>query len=82
MKALLTRYNTDMQPVKTAGNDPDNRRFTRSYKSFAALYRYAIVPALKQWDGRLVAEIWNADNIFGEPDRKMTWNTNIFSKQA
>lgn len=78
MRALLTRLNENCQPIKTAGNDPKYRRLTKSYRSKAMLYRYAIVPALKDWDGRLKAEIWNGDNIYINPDSVQTWNTNIF----
>jgi hypothetical protein len=82
MKAILTKFDENNSPVKTAGNDPDNRRLTKSYKSFAMLYRYAIVPALRQWNGRLKAEIWNGENIYSDPDRVQTWNNHIFSKGA
>ena len=78
MRAILTKLDKNCEPIRTAGNDPDNRRLTKSYKSFATLYRYAIKPALRQWDGRLKAEIWKTDNIYQEPDRVSTWNTNIF----
>lgn len=82
MRAIITRCDENCRPIKTAGNDPDYRRLTKSYKSFAMLYRYAIKPALKQWDGRLQAEIWNGDNIYKEPDKFMTWNTHIFKKES
>ena len=77
MRAILTKLDTECKPVATAGNDPANRRLTKSYKSFAMLYRYAIRPALKQWGGRLTAEIWNGDNIYKDPDRVQTFNTHI-----
>lgn len=80
MKAILERLDKNCRPIQTTGNDPDYRRLTKSYRSFAMLYRYAIKPALGQWDGRLKAEIWNGDNIFKKPDRVITWNTHIFDK--
>ena len=81
MRAILTRYNSDQKPIASLGNDPENRRLTKEYKSFAMLYRYAIRPALKQWDGRLKAEIWDNDNIYTESDRVLTWNTHIYSNK-
>jgi hypothetical protein len=80
MKAILTKHNANNEPITMVGNDPDNRRLTKSYKSFAMLYRYAILPALRQWNGRLRAEIWNGENIYSDPDRVQTWNTHIFDK--
>lgn len=78
MRALLTRLDKQCKPVATAGNNPGERRLTKEYKSFAMLYRYAIKPALKQWDGRLKAEVWNGENIYKASDRVQTWNTHIF----
>lgn len=80
MKAILTRLDENCKPVATVGNDPNQRRLTKSYGSFRMLHRYAILPALKQWNGRLKAEIWNSDNIYNDPDRVMTWNTHIYDK--
>lgn len=82
MRAILYRLDEDCKPIHTLGNDPDYRRLTKDYSSFAMLYRYAIKPALKQWDGRVKAEIWNTHSIYKEPDRVQTWNTNIFKRQS
>lgn len=80
MRAIIYRLDENCKPVQSLGNDPENRRLTKSYSSFAMLYRYAIRPALKQWDGKLKAEIWNGDNIYSNPDKVMTWNRHIFKK--
>lgn len=75
MRAILTKLDKECKPVANVGNDPQQRRLIKSYKSMAMLYRYAIRPALKQWDGRVKAEIWNSDNIYKDPDRVMSFNT-------
>lgn len=80
MKAILSRFNSNSDVIATCGNDPENRRLTKSYGSFASLYRYGIRPVLGAWDGRLKAEIWNGESIYSEPDKVMTWNTHIFDK--
>jgi hypothetical protein len=78
MKAFLTKYNQD----GSLGIGSDKTIITREYKSFAMLYRYAIVPALKAWDGRLKAEIfYNWDRRYSTPDRTMTWNNHIFASR-
>ena len=79
MKALISRLDENCKEIHTAGNDPQYRRLTKSYRTMTTLYRYAIRPALRQWNGRLKAEIWNGDNIYKDPDRVMTWNSNIFN---
>lgn len=72
MIAILKR--TD---PKSAWKDYDQKT-TKHYTSFARLYRYAIRPTLKAWNGRLTAEIWEGDKTDGKPSRVMTWNTDIF----
>ena len=80
MKAILSRFNSDLGIIATCGNNPENRRLTKSYRSFASLYRYGIHPVLKVWGGRLKAEIWNGESIYSEPDKIMTWNIHIFDE--
>ena len=77
MRAILSAYKND-QPVMVG---TEGRIITKEYKSFAMLYRYAIIPALKQHDGRLRAEIYNNwERRYYAPDKVMTWNSHIFSK--
>lgn len=80
MRAILYRRNSETLDIITrVGNDPENRRLTKEYKSFATLYRYGIKPVLKQWDGKLHAEVYHG-SLYQEPDKVMTWNTDIFKK--
>ena len=60
------------------GLGSDHSAVTREYKSFAALYRYAVVPFLRTHGGKCRAEIFYSwDRRYGTPDRVVTWNTNI-----
>lgn len=66
----------------TKGLGTDHTSVTNEYKSFATMYRYAIVPFLKSHGGMCKAEIfYNWDRRYGTPDRVVSWNTNIFKKE-
>ncbi len=78
MRAIIYRLDENCKPIAMVGNDPTNRRLTKEYKTFATLYRYTIRPALVQWNGKLRAEIYFGNSIYGVPDRVHTWNTGIF----
>lgn len=60
------------------GLGSDHTTITNEYKSFATLYRYAVVPFLNTHGGFCKAEIYyNWDDRYGTPSKVMTWNGNI-----
>jgi hypothetical protein len=81
MRAILYKTNPKSEVITWVGTDPEKKRLTKEYKSFASLYRYGIHPVLKLWDGKLHAEIYYS-SLYKEPDKVMTWNRDIFKPQS
>lgn len=75
MKAVLQKGRPDGTYV-TIGTE--GQHVTKSYRSFATLYRYGILPYLRIWGGRLRAEIFLGESVFGTPHSTVTWNTQIY----
>jgi hypothetical protein len=71
MRALITKVFPD------GSTRSDSIRVTKQYHTFAALYRYAIHPALQAWDGRAKVKVYYSQNIFGRPDKVYSYNWHI-----
>ena len=77
MKAFLREFDEEGRELLGSSH----ATVTKEYKSFDTLYRYAVVPFLKNHNGRCKAEVYyNWDNRYGTPDKVITWNTGIFKK--
>ena len=62
------------------GLGTDHSAVTKEYKSFATLYRYAVLPFLQSHNGQCKAEIfYNWSNRYGKPDKIQTWNSHIIA---
>lgn len=76
MRALIKK----VFPDGTTRPGSEHNRLTKHYRSFATLYRYAILPALQAWDGRARVELYYGDMIYGEPDKIFSYNRHIIQR--